>query len=68
MSFKSLTGAEAAQRIRALRQSGDFEEYWRFHEAQEYERNHAARYANRTPPATQRPRPPPPPPPLPLPP
>lgn len=40
----SLTGAEAVLRLRALRSSGDFEEYWRFHEAQEQERNHAALY------------------------
>ena len=26
--------------------SGDFDEYWRFHEQCEYERNHASRYAD----------------------
>jgi hypothetical protein len=40
----SLTGAEAILRLRALKSSGDFDEYWRFHEAQEFKRNHAARY------------------------
>ncbi|MCP4201509.1 MAG: ISKra4 family transposase, partial [bacterium] len=35
-----LKGAEAVLRLRALRSSGDFDEYWRFHEAREYERNH----------------------------
>ena len=35
----SLTGAEAVLRLRALRSSHDFKEYWTFHEAQEYERN-----------------------------
>jgi hypothetical protein len=40
----SLTGAEAILRLRALKSSGDFDEYWRFHEAQERERNHAAHY------------------------
>ena len=40
----SLTGAEAILRLRALKSSGDFDEYWRFHEAQEKKRNHAARY------------------------
>lgn len=40
----SLTGAEAVLRLRALKSSGDFDEYWRFHEAQEKQRNHAARY------------------------
>lgn len=41
----SLVGAEAVLRLRALHSSGDFDEYWRFHEQQEYQRNHAARYA-----------------------
>jgi hypothetical protein len=41
----SLDGAEAVLRLRALRASGDFDEYWRFHLAQEKTRNHAARYA-----------------------
>ena len=41
-----LTGAEAVLRLRALRSSHDFEEYWRFHEAREYERNHCAKYAD----------------------
>ena len=42
----SLTGAEAVLRLRALRASGDFDEYWRFHLACEKARNHAARYAH----------------------
>jgi hypothetical protein len=42
----SLAGAEAVLRLRALRSSGDFEEYWRFHEQREYERNHASRYVD----------------------
>ena len=45
----SLAGAEAVLRLRALRSSGDFDEYWRFHEGHEYERNHAARYADGNP-------------------
>ena len=45
----SLAVAEAVLRLRALRSSGDFDEYWRFHERQEYERNHAGRYADRKP-------------------
>lgn len=40
----SLDGADAILRLRALRASGDFEEYWRFHLAQEKARNHAERY------------------------
>jgi hypothetical protein len=52
----SLKGAEAVLRLRALRSSGDFDEYWRFHEGAEYERNHAARYADHHVPATVRPR------------
>jgi hypothetical protein len=42
----SLHGAEAVLRLRALRSSGDFEAYWRFHEQQEYRRHHAAQYAD----------------------
>lgn len=53
----SLAGAEAVLRLRALRASGDFEEYWRFHEAQEYQRNHAALYADRKVPPTRKPSP-----------
>ncbi len=41
----SLTGAEAILYLRALRSSRDFEEYWLFHEAREYERNHQSVYA-----------------------
>jgi hypothetical protein len=41
-----LSGAEAVLRLRSLRASGDFNEYWTFHEKQEWERNHAARYAD----------------------
>ena len=40
-----LAGAEAVLRLRALRASGDFDAYWSFHEAREYQRNHARRYA-----------------------
>ena len=42
----SLTGAEAVLRLRALPASDDFDAYWEFHEKREYERNHAARYAD----------------------
>jgi hypothetical protein len=42
----SLAGAEAVLRLRALRSSGDFEAYWRFHEQQEYRRNHTTQYAD----------------------
>ena len=42
----SLTGAEAILRLRALRSSRDFDEYWAFHEAREYERTHQALYAD----------------------
>lgn len=46
----SLVGAEAVLKLRSLRASGDFDEYWRFHEAKEHERNHQARYADGEPP------------------
>jgi hypothetical protein len=41
----SLTGAEAILRLRALRASGDFDDYWQFHLAKEHDRTHASRYA-----------------------
>ena len=44
----SLAGAEAVLRLRALRCSGDFEEYWEFHLQQEKERNHLSLYAGGT--------------------
>ena len=53
----SLTGAEAVLRLRALRSSHDFDEYWTYHEAQEYERNHRALYADGVVPPTLKPRP-----------
>jgi hydroxypyruvate isomerase len=42
----SLKGAEAVLRLRALRCSGDFADYWTYHVAQEYQRNHVALYAD----------------------
>ena len=42
----SLTGAEAILRLRALRTSGDFDDYWLFHLAKENERTHKSRYAD----------------------
>lgn len=50
-----LTGAEAVLRLRALRSSGDFDEYWHFHEAREYERTHQVRYAGGYVPSTSPP-------------
>jgi hypothetical protein len=41
----SLSGAEAVLRLRALRASGDFDDYWTFHLAKEHERTHQSRYA-----------------------
>ena len=41
----TVPGAEAVLRLRALRSSGNFDEYWRFHLAQERRRNHESRYA-----------------------
>ena len=49
-----MAGAEAVLRLRALRASSDFDAYWAFHEACEYERNHAQRYAGKTVPPDQR--------------
>lgn len=42
----SLSGAEAVLRLRAIRASRDFDDYWTFHLAQERDRNHSARYDN----------------------
>ena len=56
-----LRGAEAVLRLRALRSSGDFDEYWAFHEARQWQRTHQQRYADgqvptlRQPPNEQRP-------------
>jgi len=52
----SLNGAEAVLKLRALRSSHDFDEYWAFHEAREYERNHKALYADGIVPPTVSPR------------
>ena len=48
----SLNGAEAVLRLRALRSSRDFDEYWAFHEVREYERTHQTLYAGRIVPPT----------------
>ena len=57
-----LVGAEAVLKLRALRASRDFDAYWDFHEAREYQRNHARRYTDGiAPPVTEPPSPPSPP-------
>jgi len=40
-----LKSAEAVLRLRAIRSSGDFDEYWAFHEKHEWMRHHLDRYA-----------------------
>jgi hypothetical protein len=40
-----LKRAEAVLKIRSLRSSGDFDAYWKFHQAREHQRNHAAKAA-----------------------
>lgn len=40
-----LERAEAILKLRSLRSSGDFDEYWEFHKGRELERNHLAFYA-----------------------
>ena len=57
-----LVDAEAVLKLRALRASGDFDADWDFHEAREYERNHAQHCADRTPPHVTEPSEPPSPP------
>jgi hypothetical protein len=46
----SLPGAEAVLRLRALRTSDDFADYWEFHLAQELRRNHLDLYPDAQPP------------------
>lgn len=41
----SLKGAEAVLKLRSLHASGDLDEYWEFHYAQELKRNHESKYA-----------------------
>jgi hypothetical protein len=43
----SVRGAEAILRLRSLRSSGDFDDYWGFHVKAEHARNHASRYAGK---------------------
>jgi len=52
----SLAGAEAVLKLRALAQSGDFDEYWRFHEKQEHLRVHRSKYADGVVPETTKER------------
>lgn len=42
----SLKGAEALLKLRAIKISGDFSEYWKFYEQQQYVRNHSSLYQN----------------------
>lgn len=42
----SLATAEAVLKLRALRSSGDFDDYWSFHEEAEYRRAHQSLYAD----------------------
>lgn len=46
-----LETAEAVLKLRSLRASGDFGDYWTFHENAEHVRNHLANYQG-APPAT----------------
>lgn len=39
-----LKGAEAVLKLRSLRSSGDFDDYWQFHLQKELERNHLSKY------------------------
>ncbi len=51
-----LTSAEAVLRLRALRSSNDFDEYWDFHEECEYKRNHQSLYQDGEIPPTRLPQ------------
>lgn len=39
-----LDRAEAVLKIRALKSSGDFADYWKFHKMQEFQRNHVSKF------------------------
>ncbi len=45
-----LTGAEAILKLRAIHSNGHWDEYWRYHLAQEHQRVHRSRYATSAPP------------------
>ena len=40
----SLVGAEAVLKLRSIHASGDWDEYWRYHQAADHERNHKIHY------------------------
>ncbi len=42
----NITNAEAVLKLRALRSSGDFEDYWNFHRAEEFKRHHRSRFSS----------------------
>ena len=50
-----LKGAEAVLKLRSLRASSDFDEYWQFHLQMELERNHKTKYADGRLPSQPRP-------------
>jgi len=50
-----LLSAEAVLRVRSLLSSGDFDEYWQFHEEAEAHRNHLSKYADAKVPTVKRP-------------
>jgi hypothetical protein len=50
-----LPSAEAVLRLRSILSSGDFDDYWRFHEEAESRRNHTSRYADGKVPPVKRP-------------
>ena len=50
-----LPSAEAVLRLRSILSSGDFDDYWRFHEDSEARRNHTSHYADGNVPSVKRP-------------
>jgi len=52
----SLDGAEAILKLRALVASGDFDQYWLFHERVEHIRNHKLHYEAGRPPTVEMPK------------
>lgn len=43
----NVEGAEAVLKLRAVKSNGDFDNYWKFHTAEEHRRNHEDRYDDR---------------------
>ncbi|KOR31719.1 hypothetical protein TI05_11805 [Achromatium sp. WMS3] len=48
LALLSINGAEAILKLRSLKVSGEFDDYWKFYEKQEFIKNHFNKYADPT--------------------